>query len=327
MRALNHLRALLNSALEDEFFVPTRSGEPNPVTAYLTKQRRQRGKESVLKVNDQRKRYLTEAEFRRLRDYMAPGDFAVVELAILTGLRSSEIFELRRQDVDLPASVLTIPKGKSGRVHHVRLAGRAVEILRDAMAQHGGELIFTCELEATGFGPRGSHSPGEFRKASSLSVKHAFKNRTPRMTANWFKRHRFRAALKALGIENLRFHDLRHTCASWLVQQGETIQEVSRILGHSTTRMSERYAHLNDHSQQRAVSRLEAKMASIPGASHAGPEVVLESGENRANGEIGRPKASPTRKQKTPPKQGFSLVEPHGFEPRTSSVQGRRSPS
>ncbi len=50
--------------------------------------------------------------------------------------------------------------------------------------------------------------------------------------------------LKAAGVTGFRFHDLRHTCASWAVMAGVPLYDVQKILGHSTVRVTEKYAHL-----------------------------------------------------------------------------------
>jgi hypothetical protein len=56
---------------------------------------------------------------------------------------------------------------------------------------------------------------------------------------------------------HLRVHDLRHTCASWLVQAGVPLLEVSKLLGHSTIEMTERYAHLAPENLKAAVGVLD----------------------------------------------------------------------
>ena len=61
------------------------------------------------------------------------------------------------------------------------------------------------------------------------------------------------------GISDFRIHDLRHTFASWLVTEGVPLLEVSRLLGHSTIKMTERYAHLEQDSLESAVSLLDHK--------------------------------------------------------------------
>jgi integrase len=67
----------------------------------------------------------------------------------------------------------------------------------------------------------------------------------------------FEKACADAGIEDFHIHDLRHTCASWLVMSGAPIYEVRDLLGHSTVMMSERYAHLAPEALRSTVSRLD----------------------------------------------------------------------
>ncbi|MDR3159908.1 MAG: tyrosine-type recombinase/integrase, partial [Zoogloeaceae bacterium] len=63
-------------------------------------------------------------------------------------------------------------------------------------------------------------------------------------------------ALRRSGIEDFRIHDLRHTFASWLVMQGESIYVVRDLLGHASVRQTEIYAHLAPDQGISAVRRL-----------------------------------------------------------------------
>lgn len=67
-----------------------------------------------------------------------------------------------------------------------------------------------------------------------------------------------RSFFKKIGVDDFRFHDLRHTFASWLAIKGVSIQIISRLLGHATLAMSLKYAHLNDKALSDAVNRLTA---------------------------------------------------------------------
>jgi len=67
----------------------------------------------------------------------------------------------------------------------------------------------------------------------------------------------FARVCKGLGISDFRFHDLRHTAASWLRMQGADIHTVAQLLGHKDLRMAARYQHLSPAFLGEAVARLD----------------------------------------------------------------------
>ena len=69
----------------------------------------------------------------------------------------------------------------------------------------------------------------------------------------------FETALKRAGIEDFRWHDLRHTAASYLAMGGASLAEIAEILGHKTLAMVKRYAHLSDSHVAGVVERMNAK--------------------------------------------------------------------
>jgi integrase len=74
-----------------------------------------------------------------------------------------------------------------------------------------------------------------------------------------FRRRHFVPAVEATGLSGVRFHDLRHTCASLLVAAGRSLQEVKEHLGHSSIRVtSDRYAHLYPEAKMAMADALEA---------------------------------------------------------------------
>ncbi|HVK95519.1 MAG TPA: tyrosine-type recombinase/integrase, partial [Noviherbaspirillum sp.] len=66
----------------------------------------------------------------------------------------------------------------------------------------------------------------------------------------------FARARKSVDMEHVNFHDLRHSTASLLAHAGVDLHTISKILGHSTTRMSERYAHIKVDKQRDALEKV-----------------------------------------------------------------------
>ena len=77
----------------------------------------------------------------------------------------------------------------------------------------------------------------------------------------------FKTACRRAGIEDFHIHDLRHTCAAWLVSAGVPLTEVRDLLGHASVVMTERYAHLSPDNVRAAVARLDEPMSRY---GHAG---------------------------------------------------------
>ena len=85
----------------------------------------------------------------------------------------------------------------------------------------------------------------------------------------------FKAALRMAGIEGFRFHDLRHTFASWYMMNGGDLYELAKILGHANIKMTERYAKLaKKHISKTGLTAQEMwRMMESKGA--AGSEEAL----------------------------------------------------
>lgn len=84
--------------------------------------------------------------------------------------------------------------------------------------------------------------------------------------------HWFKPALKAAGISDFKWHDLRHTFASWLVQEGVPLDRVSKLLGHKSLTMTMRYAHLAPSQLREDVALLTRHSTTVaPGPDRVAP--------------------------------------------------------
>ncbi len=83
----------------------------------------------------------------------------------------------------------------------------------------------------------------------------------------------FRTTCRKAGIKDFHPHDLRHTCAAWLVQAGVPIMEVRDLLRHTTVQVTEKYAHLAPENVRKAVSMLD-KTVVASRLRHVGPPVL-----------------------------------------------------
>jgi integrase len=179
-----------------------------------------------------RVRHLDQAEQEGLLSVCPPELRRIVLIALRTGMRQTEILSIRWRDVDPVSNLLTIPKSKGGGKRYIPLHGDVAELL--SQMPRAGEYVFQ--------GRKGGHAAwgGPLRVA-------------------WEK------SLVTAGISDFRFHDLRHTTASQLAMRGASLQAIAAILGHSSTRMAERYAHLSP-------AHVSATLALLPSLSKKTPD-------------------------------------------------------
>ena len=142
----------------------------------------------------------------------------IIRIAIETGMRHSEILNLRRSQVDLNRRIARLTETKNGDARTVPLTQLATDTFRKALNNPvrpiDTDLIFFGEP-----GRNGKRGPYCFNRI-------------------WIE------IKNQLGIQNLRFHDLRHEAVSRLVEAGFSDQEVSTISGHKSMQMLKRYTHL-----------------------------------------------------------------------------------
>jgi len=76
-------------------------------------------------------------------------------------------------------------------------------------------------------------------------------------------RKSFATALKKAGIDDFKFHDLRHTFASTLLRSGEPLHKVQRLLGHTTPTMTQRYAHMALSDLKQAIEKIDIQFDNL----------------------------------------------------------------
>ncbi|WP_240472449.1 tyrosine-type recombinase/integrase [Haliea salexigens] len=171
-----------------------------------------------------RVRYLSREEAALLLKELPPHLAALAEFSLATGLRQRNVSYLRWDQVDVARRMAWIhaDQSKSRKAIAVPLNDSALSVLE---------------------GQRGKHSAWVFTYADKPV------DRTS--TKAW------KAALGRAGIENFRWHDLRHTWASWHVQNGTSLQELQALGGWSSFEMVLRYAHLAADHLQAAACRID----------------------------------------------------------------------
>lgn len=172
-------------------------------------------------------------DLRRAVDWLEdayPRTACLVELLLLTGMRIGEALALQWDDINVPARHITLRLTKSGKVRHVPISDACLKLLRRLV-----EGTADCP-------PGGWLFPSSHR--NSLMT---------RPVRPW------KRACQAVGLPlSLRFHDLRHTFASACVKEGIPLYTVQGLLGHSSIRMTERYAALAAADLLKASGRVSS---------------------------------------------------------------------
>jgi integrase len=182
-----------------------------------------RGRTLKLKENNTRIRYLEEGEIQRLLEECQPKKHLhrIVTCALHTGMRRGEILSLKWEQIR--NGFIYLEKTKTKERREIPINEDLAEVLK------------------------------EIRREQGLSSPYVFTyaKRTIQVIYTGFN-----AAVKRAGIEDFRFHDLRHTFASHLVMRGASLKEVQELLGHKNIAMTMRYAHLGEDQKRKAVSLL-----------------------------------------------------------------------
>jgi len=152
----------------------------------------------------------------------------IIIFAINTGLRQSELLNLTWSQIDLFRRTITITEQKNHGIDTLPLNETAMQVLR------GREAAASSELQD-----------------------YVFPNTLNKRKGNRLLLKGFYSAIKKAEIKNFRFHDLRHTFATRLVQQGVGILEVQKLGRWKTTSMVMRYAHHNTESLRPSIEAMD----------------------------------------------------------------------
>jgi integrase len=169
-----------------------------------------------------RDRWLTpEGEARLLQHATNPQWLRPLLITALhTGMRRGEILRLKWEDVDFPRRLLRVERSKNGEKRGIPMSAVLTDTLRETKVRRISGRVFSI---------------------SERSLRVAFET-----------------AVERAEIENFHFHDLRHTFATRLVQNGVDLYKVKELLGHKSLTMTMRYAHHYPESLRASVEVLDA---------------------------------------------------------------------
>lgn len=206
---------------------------------------------SLEQVRNEVDRWLSADEEERLLAASSSWLQEIIRFALNTGMRQGEILNLQWQDVDFTRETLIVMKSKNGTRRTIPLNSTVYDLLATKQARTGASSgpVFKTPLSNT------------------LQVR--------------FLVREFCVARDRAGIPDFRFHDMRHTFATRLVQRGIDLYKVQRLLGHKTGTMTQRYAHHCPESLRDGVNVMEHRppidtnLSQMAGSMKAGSSKSL----------------------------------------------------
>ena len=187
---------------------------------------------SKLKQPRGRVRFLSDDERERLleacKDTDNPHLYNIVVLALSTGARKMEVVGLRWKDIDLERGTIILHETKNGERRVIPITGYARSLMQTQHENRDKKCDYVFPSKA---------------KCQPIDIRTAWEN-----------------ALTKAGIDDFRFHDLRHSAASYLAMNGATLAEIAEVLGHKTLQMVKRYAHLSEAHTHKVVASMNEKI-------------------------------------------------------------------
>ena len=192
------------------------------------------GIERVTKLRNERTRYLSDDERARLLGACAQSPnaqlYPIVVFALSTGCRRGEILGLTVPDIDLERGIAVLRDTKNGETRSVPIVGHLAQVLAEQVRFANGRYETLAPKANRRFlFPRRD-------LGAAIDIRKAWEN-----------------AIERAEVSDFRFHDLRHSTASYLAMQGKSQIEIADMLGHKTLQMVKRYSHLSvDHKKSLA---------------------------------------------------------------------------
>lgn len=157
--------------------------------------------------------------------------YTVVVLAISTGMRQGEIMNLRWEQIDQKRGYIFLHETKNGERRTVPLVGHAFELIQERakIRRLDTTLIF----------------PSHTKPTAPIAIRRPWGD-----------------AVRVAELSDFRFHDLRHTAASYLAMNGASLAELAEILGHKTLQMVKRYAHLSEQHTSKVLESMNNRIFS-----------------------------------------------------------------
>jgi integrase len=201
-----------------------------------------RGKSMQEKENNARIRYLNHQEIAQLLNTCSPHLRNIVICALNTGMRRGEILGLKWNQIN--NGFIYLRETKTNESRQVPINDTLAALFKKLREQRGfgSEYVFTFSRK------------DKKKKDAQGNLINVIQNE-PGDRINSVKVS-FSAAIRRAKIQDLRFHDLRHTFASHFVMRGGSLKDLQEILGHKTMTMTLRYSHLSQDHKMKAINLL-----------------------------------------------------------------------
>lgn len=212
------------SSLSHAFSIAVKEWEwlrDNPVFK-INKPKESQGRTRFLDSNEK------EALLNACHEIDSSNLYVIVVIALSTGMRKGEVLNLRWNNIDFENQEIHIDDSKNGESRCASLVGHALKLLQNKYKeQKKNDLVFPSKKDVL--------LKIDIRKGWEL-------------------------ALNKSKVDNFRFHDLRHTAASYLAMNGASAIEIAIFLGHKTLQMTKKYTHLSKSHIQKTAINLDSKL-------------------------------------------------------------------